>query len=118
MAKKPVKKIASKNADQYMLRLPSGLRDQVAKLAGENGRSMNTEIIEAIEKHLERVNRVTAIGQFIDKHRENIELLDNIWAAIIDVEDRLGKLDGGRWGTLTQLDHDIQKKRRKENPPA
>ena len=50
MAKKTAKKIAGKDADQYMLRLPDGLRDRVAKRATENGRSMNTEIIEAIEK--------------------------------------------------------------------
>ena len=52
MAKRSMKKIASKNADQYMFRLPPGLRDQVARRAAENGRSMNTEIIDAIENHL------------------------------------------------------------------
>ena len=119
MAKKAAKKIAGKDADQYMLRLPAGLRDRVAKRAAENGRSMNTEIIEAIEKHLDGVDRITEIVQFIEKHRENIELLDNIWGAIIDVEGRVQKLDGEGWGTLMELDHQIQERRRKEeSPPA
>jgi hypothetical protein len=44
--------IAPKKAAQYMLRLPPGLRTLVANRAAENGRSMNTEIIDAIQRHL------------------------------------------------------------------
>ena len=44
--------IAAKDADSYMLRLPPGLRDRVRKRATDNGRSMNTEIVAAIEQWL------------------------------------------------------------------
>ena len=39
----------SRLLDRFMLRLPDGLRDQVAKLAKNNKRSMNAEIIAALE---------------------------------------------------------------------
>lgn len=58
------RKIAAKGADQYMLRLPRGLRNRVARRAVENGRSINTEIVDAVQKHLASgslESRVTAL---------------------------------------------------------
>jgi hypothetical protein len=81
-----VKKIAAKDADQYMLRLPPGLRDRVAHRAAENGRSMNTEIVEAIEKHLEGADRMTRLWDFIEKHRENVEAISSIRQAVEGLE--------------------------------
>lgn len=47
------KKIAPvKGSQQCLLRLPFGLRDGLARRARENGRSMNTEIVDAVQKHL------------------------------------------------------------------
>jgi hypothetical protein len=76
------KKIAAKDADQYMLRLPPGLRDRVAQKAADNGRSMNTEIVEAIEQHLTRTDRVTQLWELFEKHKENIEAIPMILSAI------------------------------------
>lgn len=36
--------------DQYLLRMPSGLRDRIKIAAFENGRSMNSEIISVLEE--------------------------------------------------------------------
>jgi hypothetical protein len=69
------KKTAAKDADHYQVRLPPGLRDRVAQRAAENGRSMNTEIIEAIEQHLAGADRVTQLWEIFTKHRENIEAI-------------------------------------------
>jgi len=91
MAKKSVNKIATKGAEQYMLRLPPGLRDSVARRAAENGRSMNTEIIEAIEKHLRDADRVTQLWEVFGKHRENIEALDSIRATVEWLDLVLGR---------------------------
>lgn len=58
------RKIAAKGAEQYMLRLPLGLRNRVARRAAANGRSMNTEIVDAVQKHLaggSLESRVTAL---------------------------------------------------------
>lgn len=39
----------SSKQDQYVLRLPDGMRDEIKKAAEANGRSMNAEIISRIE---------------------------------------------------------------------
>jgi predicted DNA-binding protein len=99
--KKSVKKIVAKGAEQYMLRLPAGLRDVVARRAAENGRSMNTEIIEAIEKHLRDADRVTLLWDFFQKHRHNIETLDAIRKATEALERGVNTLtDGSFFGVL------------------
>jgi predicted DNA-binding protein len=86
MPKKSSTKAASKRADQYMLRFSEGMRDRLAKLAAANGRSMNAEILEAIEKHLEGADRITQIWEFLEKHRENIEAIPRVWAAVENIE--------------------------------
>jgi predicted transcriptional regulator len=43
----------SSTADKFVVRLPDGMRKAVEDLAGDNHSSMNTEIIRAIEAHLE-----------------------------------------------------------------
>ena len=88
-ARQLLKKIAAKDADQYMLRLPPGLRDRVARRAAENGRSMNTEIVEAIERHLTGADRVTQLWEFFGKHQENIEAIRWILPAIRLIENYL-----------------------------
>ena len=89
-----IKKIAAKDADQYMLRLPPGLRDRVARRAAENGRSMNTEIVEAIERHLTGADRVTQLWEFFGKHQENIEAIRWILPAIQLIESYLYDVRG------------------------
>ncbi|MDM5178490.1 Arc family DNA-binding protein [Massilia sp. DJPM01] len=42
MAKKPY---PSEVLDRYIVRLPDGMRDQIARAAEKNGRSMNSEIV-------------------------------------------------------------------------
>lgn len=83
LAKKATKKIAAKNADQYMLRFPEGMRDQLAALAEANGRSMNTEVIAALERHLQRGSDI-----------EQLEAkLDRLWAFVREI-DRRGGIPG------------------------
>ncbi|OLU31507.1 hypothetical protein BVH03_08530 [Pseudomonas sp. PA15(2017)] len=43
----------SRTADKFVVRLPDGMRKAIEDLAGRNFSSMNTEIIRAIESHLE-----------------------------------------------------------------
>src|SRR5690242_4891680 len=37
-------------ADKFLLRLPDGMRDEVAKAAAANGRSMNAEIVARLQE--------------------------------------------------------------------
>src|SRR5450755_3521712 len=88
MAKKPVGKMVGKRADQYMLRFPDGMRENLAKLATANGRSMNTEIIAALEKHLERDDKISKLEQDIDQLRLKFEDLE---AKVKDVLSRISR---------------------------
>ena len=71
MTKKALK--AGRGTDQFMIRFPPGLRSAIAKRAAKNGRSVNTEIIEAIEQYLSGEDRFGRVETFFEKHRENIE---------------------------------------------
>jgi cytochrome c-type biogenesis protein CcmH/NrfG len=44
---------SSTTADKFVLRLPGGMREQVAKIAKTNRRSMNSEIISRLEASLD-----------------------------------------------------------------
>lgn len=39
----------SRHADQFLVRMPAGLRDRIAVTAKQNGRSMNAEIVSTLE---------------------------------------------------------------------
>ena len=43
----------SRSADQFVLRLPEGMRPKIAELAKSNNRSMNAEIVSRLEESLE-----------------------------------------------------------------
>ncbi|ASP79628.1 Arc family DNA-binding protein [Sinorhizobium meliloti] len=45
--------IGRRNQDQYMLRLPDGLRDEIKAAADANNRSMNSEIIARLSGDVE-----------------------------------------------------------------
>lgn len=40
-----------RESDKFMLRLPDGMRDRIKKAAQRTGRSMNAEIVAALEEH-------------------------------------------------------------------
>lgn len=43
-------KYPSELAERFQIRLPAGLRDRIKAYAEKNGRSMNTEIVRALEE--------------------------------------------------------------------
>ncbi|MBV8920279.1 Arc family DNA-binding protein [Bradyrhizobium sp.] len=53
MAKKKTgsKTRPGRGSDQFIVRLPNGMRDVIAKMAEHNGRSMNAEIVFALATH-------------------------------------------------------------------
>ena len=42
------------NQDKFIARLPDGLRERLKKVADRNKRSMNAELVQALEFHLSR----------------------------------------------------------------
>ena len=81
MAKK-VAKAQAREGDQYMMRMPPGLRERVAQRAAANGRSMSAEIVDMIEQSLQRADRFTLLWEFFERHRTEIEMISLGLAAI------------------------------------
>lgn len=52
------KKYPSHEMDRFNVRLPAGMRDDIAKRAEANGRSMNSEIVQILDDALYDVNIV------------------------------------------------------------
>lgn len=51
----------SRSADKFVVRLPDGMRDQVAAAADADDRSMNSLIVTAIRNELDGRNRANAL---------------------------------------------------------
>ncbi|NTG12337.1 Arc family DNA-binding protein [Agrobacterium rhizogenes] len=41
-----------RSSDQFSLRLPDGMRDRIKDIAMQNHRSINSEIVTMLEKHI------------------------------------------------------------------
>lgn len=92
MTKRAVKKSGQRSGDQYMLRMPPGLRERVAKRAAENGRSMSSEIIDAIEKHLEEADRFNEVRTFLEKYEEDIGAIARISSELDELKYSISDL--------------------------
>jgi len=55
MVKKTIskKKVAGRGSEQFQLRLPDGMRKQLAEVAERQGRSMNVVIVTALAEYFE-----------------------------------------------------------------
>lgn len=51
-AKPPLRAAASRTADKFVIRLPDGMRSEIAEVAKNHYRSMNNEIIDTMSMHL------------------------------------------------------------------
>lgn len=51
----------SRDADKFVVRLPDGMRDQVAMAANADDRSMNSLIVKAIREYLDLQQRQQAL---------------------------------------------------------
>ncbi|MBB3594394.1 hypothetical protein FHX08_004798 [Rhizobium sp. BK529] len=60
-------KYPSDKQDQFMVRLPEGMRDQIATAAEQNGRSMNAEIVSRLDQSF-RIEE--GLDRFIASHEE------------------------------------------------
>ena len=88
--KKPITE-SIHDRDRIIVRLPDGMRDDLAALAESNGRSMTSEVVAAIEKHLKGVDRVTQLWEFFERHRQQIEEIALVRAAVENLEVFAGR---------------------------
>jgi hypothetical protein len=54
-----------KRDDQFIVRLPFGLRDALKRLADENNRSMNSELIHLLQRELKKTTATKSLAQII-----------------------------------------------------
>ncbi|OCQ53543.1 Arc-like DNA binding domain protein [Photorhabdus australis subsp. thailandensis] len=84
-------KYPSQMQDKFNLRFPDGMRDAVAERAKENGRSMNSEIVQMIQDCLDRKTPETQPTVSLSN-----ELMDKIIAlaeSIEEMKDKQNQLD-------------------------
>jgi predicted DNA-binding protein len=83
MAKKAAgrRKRPGRDADQFVVRLPDGMRDRIANIAEETGRSMNTIIVEALALQLDHV-----------EHGLEDQVVE-LWAKVETLESKVEGLD-------------------------
>ncbi|OKP02620.1 Arc family DNA-binding protein [Xenorhabdus eapokensis] len=80
--------------DKFMLRLPDGMREAIAESAKQNGRSMNSEIIAALETWLDPekqalpVDREAEFKSIIDRNNEALEQLLEMYEKFITVDKK------------------------------
>jgi uncharacterized protein Yka (UPF0111/DUF47 family) len=71
---------AKRDHDKFIVRLPDGMRERIAHEAKVNGRSMNAEIVERLERTLESDDVVSQLW-------EKVETLEEY---VSDIDERLG----------------------------
>jgi len=86
--KKIISKRVGQGSEQFQLRLPDGMRDDVAAVAARNGRSMNAEILHALAMHLAAEG--VAVDQVL-KSRLRITLGSALLDLLNDLVDEQGK---------------------------
>jgi len=66
-----------RGADQFVVRLPEGMRDKIAAAAEARGRSMNSEIVDRLLKSMEQSDDVKELQRVIGDLLEKVERLEN-----------------------------------------
>ncbi|WP_315855513.1 Arc family DNA-binding protein [Rhizobium leguminosarum] len=74
---------AGRGSDQFPLRLPDGLRDRIKVAAERGGRSMNTEIVRALELAFPKPVSL----------KDRLELLPDLFSAVRKLQGYDGALD-------------------------
>jgi predicted DNA-binding protein len=66
----------SDQADRFLLRLPPGMRERIAEIAKESGRSMNAEIIARLERSLEADSDFELMKDLVAEHENRLEEIE------------------------------------------
>ena len=70
-------------SDRFQLRLPDGMRDQLAEAATANGRSLNGEIIHRLMQSLERDGRQEKLSQHLKIQGNRLAEVEEEIAALV-----------------------------------
>ena len=78
----------SRKLDQYIVRFPDGMRDQLKEAAKENNRSLNAEIIARLEDYNDsqsNSNRLDEIMETLNKHDVKLDKLADMLGKLCEV---------------------------------
>jgi hypothetical protein len=70
-------------SDRFQLRLPDGMRDQLAEAATANGRSLNGEIIHRLTQSLERDAMQKKLSQHLKTRGDRLAKVEEEIAALV-----------------------------------
>ena len=70
-------------SDRFQLRLPDGMRDQLAEAATANARSLNDEIIQRLTQSLERDGRQQKLSQHLKIQGNRLAEVEEEIAALV-----------------------------------
>lgn len=76
---------AGRGSDQFVVRLPPGMRDKIAEVAERNGRSMNAEIVSILESSLKVESEYGPLD----------EVIGEIWNAIESLQREVNAIGKG-----------------------
>ena len=93
----------SRNLDKVIVRLPDGMRDRIKSAAATNNRSMNAEIVAALEQAYPDPQQLAEELSFIDEIDRIQEQLKRIQIAQMAAERKRGREQ------LEELDVKIEK---------
>lgn len=88
----------ARTADKFVVRMPDGMRARVEKLAASQHTSMNTEIIRAIEAHLNGQARQKLLLDALEKRLAQLSAQPA--HGKFDAETEVDYLDNLKTGTL------------------
>ncbi|MDE3818775.1 Arc family DNA-binding protein [Sinorhizobium meliloti] len=80
---------AGRGADQFMVRLPEGMRDRIAASAEHNGRSMNAEVVARLENSFSSNVDPKALSDAFAIAEDMRARLENQWNYLQEVERKL-----------------------------
>lgn len=111
-------KFPSQVQDKFTVRFPDGMRDKIAEQAKKNNRSMNAEIILALEKYLES-QKLDLPVQSTKKHIQYSEMeeIQHLLLKNINLMQSVGSVFGNKefLKTITKLAQNQAKVMKKSN---
>lgn len=77
-------KVPSRGVDQFVLRFPNGIRERIREEAEQNGRSMNSEILDRLEASLEARETIQQLREEVSRLEGMNEALGRTVKAFVD----------------------------------
>lgn len=67
-----------RNQNRFLVRMPPGMREQIAVIAAQNNRSMNAEIVARLEASLEVEAEGMALGVVISRLEDMLRRIEQM----------------------------------------